>query len=106
MKNLLLTTTALLCLALAGCKATLVTNPIKYLQKNVVGAVKYDPITKTTTAHYEIDSVWQWKQAKHQGVQSAKICLDAVQGKVSGTLVLDSTHVITKQYAKQVSKKK
>lgn len=104
MKQTILILTA--CLALASCASLNPTPFIKKFTKNNVGQAVYNPATKTLTVHYSQSELWEWKKAKANGIASANLCVDAVQGKVTGTVVFDSTNVITKQYSGKKAAKK
>lgn len=72
-------------LTLTGCNiAQRATN---YAQKHCVGIALYDENANTTTVHYQCDSLWKFEAAKKNKVLSAKLCIEAVSGGLSGTVI-------------------
>jgi len=95
MKNLLLISA--LCLALAGCGTS---SPIKFAEKHCKPKYDYNKQTGVTTATYECVGLWTWEQGKKH-VLAAEVCVDPVNGNVTGVVMFDSTSKVSKLYEKK-----
>ena len=97
MKLLLLILAATFTTVLTGCTAS---SPIKFADKHCKPSYEYNPETGITTATYNCYGLFEWRKAKEY-VKSAEVCIDPVNGAVTGQVTYDSTSKISKLYGKK-----
>lgn len=100
--KLLLSIFAAAALTLTGCGAEKAFSTVhNYVKNNCVASdVSYDPKTGLSTAYYECFGLFEWKEGKKH-VKAAKLCIDPINGSVSGSVTYDSTSTISKLYGKK-----